>query len=98
MSRIHHSTIAKLVLGCSLAILVSHQASAVGFIVNPTSEATGVANAGWKVWRHTFASLLAQKGVSIFKIAEFMGHEDIHTTRDYYAALQPRNDSKEVQL
>ena len=49
MPRICHPTIAKLVLSCSLSVLVSHQASAVGFIVNPTSEVTGVANAGTAV-------------------------------------------------
>lgn len=57
MSRIHHSTIAKLVLGCSIAVLVSHQASAVGFIVNPTSEATGVANAGSAVYDRSVAAI-----------------------------------------
>jgi hypothetical protein len=30
MPRIHHSTIAKLVLGFSLSVLMNHQASAVG--------------------------------------------------------------------
>jgi hypothetical protein len=45
MPRISRSIVAPFVLGCSLVVLVSHQASAVGFIVNPTSEVTGVANA-----------------------------------------------------
>jgi integrase len=38
--------------------------------------------------RHTFGSILAQQGVSIYKIAEWMGHESVSTTRRHYAALQ----------
>jgi long-chain fatty acid transport protein len=57
MPRIHHPTIVKLILGCSLALLVSHQASAVGFIVNPTSEVTGVANAGTAVYDRSVAAI-----------------------------------------
>ncbi|MDH3989391.1 MAG: outer membrane protein transport protein, partial [Gammaproteobacteria bacterium] len=57
MPRIHHSTIAKLVLGFSLSVLMNHQASAVGFIVNPTSEVTGVANAGTAVYDRSVAAV-----------------------------------------
>jgi long-chain fatty acid transport protein len=57
MLRTRHSTIAQLILGCSLAILASPQASAVGFIVNPTSEATGVANAGSAVYDRSVAAV-----------------------------------------
>jgi len=38
--------------------------------------------------RHTFGSLLAQKGVSIFKIALWMGHSDVKVTQKHYAGLQ----------
>jgi long-chain fatty acid transport protein len=57
MLSIRRSTIAKLVLSCAFAILVSHQASAVGFIVNPTSEVTGVANAGSAVYDRSVAAI-----------------------------------------
>jgi long-chain fatty acid transport protein len=57
MPRIHNSTFAKHVLGCSLAVLVSQQASAVGFIVNPTSENTGIANAGSAVYDRSVAAI-----------------------------------------
>ena len=57
MLRIRHSTIAKLAVSCSLAVLVSHQASAVGFIVNPTSENTGIANAGTAVYDRSVAAI-----------------------------------------
>ncbi len=57
MPRIHHSTVAKLVLGCSLTVLMNHQASAVGFIVNPTSEVTGIANAGSAVYDRSTAAI-----------------------------------------
>ncbi len=33
--------------------------------------------------RHTFASWLAQKGVSMFELAELMGHKDIQMTQRY---------------
>ena len=57
MPRIRYSTIAKLVWSCLLAVMVSHQASAVGFIVNPTSEVTGVANAGSAVYDRSVAAV-----------------------------------------
>jgi len=42
---------------------------------------------GWHLLRHTFASRLAQAGVSLYKIAEWMGHSDVRTTQ-IYAHLQ----------
>ncbi len=33
--------------------------------------------------RHTFASRLAQRGVSLYKIAEWMGHSDVRMTQRY---------------
>jgi len=38
---------------------------------------------GWHCFRHTFASRLAQKGISLYKVAEWLGHSDIRTTRIY---------------
>ena len=43
---------------------------------------------GWHALRHTFASHLAQRGVSIMLIKELMGHSDIRTTMRY-AHLTP---------
>jgi long-chain fatty acid transport protein len=57
MLRNRHWTTAGLALGCSLAVLVSHPASAVGFIVNPTSENTGIANAGTAVYDRSVAAI-----------------------------------------
>lgn len=37
----------------------------------------------WHLLRHTFASRLAQRGVSLYKIAEWMGHADVTTTKIY---------------
>ena len=38
---------------------------------------------GWHEFRHTFASQLAQKGVSLYKISKWLGHSDISTTQIY---------------
>ena len=38
--------------------------------------------------RHTFGSLLAQKGVSIFKVSKWMGHSSVKVTERHYAGLQ----------
>ncbi len=38
--------------------------------------------------RHTFASLHAQKGVSIFKVSKWMGHGSVKVTERHYAGLQ----------
>ncbi|MCL5028619.1 MAG: tyrosine-type recombinase/integrase, partial [Bacteroidetes bacterium] len=40
--------------------------------------------------RHSFASLLAQKGVSLYIIKELLGHEDLATTQ-VYSHLQKQN-------
>lgn len=40
--------------------------------------------------RHSFASLLAQKGVSLYIIKELLGHEDLATTQ-IYSHLQQKN-------
>ncbi len=47
---------------------------------------------GWHLFRHTFASRLAQRGVSLRKISEWLGHADMRTTM-IYAHLTPAYDS-----
>lgn len=47
--------------------------------------------------RHSFASNLAQKGVSLFVIKELLGHTDIKTTM-IYAHLKPENLRNAVEL
>ena len=42
--------------------------------------------------RHTFGSLLAQKGTSIYKIARWMGHSSVTVTEKHYAGLQAYDD------
>ena len=46
---------------------------------------------GWHLLRHTFASHLAQRGVSLQKIGEWLGHTDIRTTQ-IYSHLVPGYD------
>lgn len=38
---------------------------------------------GWHDLRYTFASRLAQEGISIYKICKWLGHSDIKTTQIY---------------
>lgn len=47
------------------------------------------------VMRHTFASLLASAGCSIFKIAEWMG-DDVKVVQKHYARLLPNDSEIEV--
>lgn len=42
------------------------------------------------VMRHTFASILAQRGVSIFKVAAWLG-DRVDVTEDHYAHLAPQD-------
>jgi long-chain fatty acid transport protein len=58
MSRSIHPTPTKLLLGCSLTLLMSHQALGVGLMVNPTSHLTGIANAGSAVYDHSTAAVI----------------------------------------
>jgi len=46
---------------------------------------------GWHLLRHTFASRAAQAGVSLYKLASWLGHSDVRTTQ-IYAHLQPGFD------
>lgn len=47
--------------------------------------------------RHSFASLLAQKGVSLYIIKELLGHEDLATTQ-IYSHLQKENLIDAIKL
>ena len=47
--------------------------------------------------RHSFASLLAQKGISLYIIKELLGHEDLATTQ-IYSHLQQQNLQDAVNL
>lgn len=46
------------------------------------------------VMRHTFASLLASRGVSIYKIAKWLG-DGVEVTQRHYAQLLPKDDDIE---
>ncbi|MBL7057805.1 site-specific integrase [Patescibacteria group bacterium] len=43
----------------------------------------GLRHIGWHVFRHTFASHLAQNGIAIQVIQQLLGHSDIRTTLRY---------------
>ena len=62
----------------------------LGRIAEATPEIRGE-KIRWNVFRHTFASLLVQEGVSIFKVAAWMGN-DIAICQRHYAAMMPDVD------
>lgn len=45
---------------------------------------------GWNAWRHTFATLLAQEGISVETICSLMGNTP-EVCRRHYAQLMPRD-------
>ena len=47
--------------------------------------------------RHTFASWLVQRGVSIYEVSKLLGHSDIKVT-EIYAHLKPENLRNAVEL
>jgi integrase len=50
--------------------------------------------AGWctvHTLRHSFASRLVQEGVSLYKVASWLGHSDVSTTQ-IYSHLEPQDD------
>ncbi|PTJ89325.1 tyrosine-type recombinase/integrase [Staphylococcus simulans] len=42
--------------------------------------------------RHSHASLLINRGVSLFIVSKHLGHSNIHTTADIYGHLYPSNE------
>lgn len=52
----------------------------------------GSVGTGWHALRHTFGSRLVQRGVSVYKVATWMGHSDVRTTQ-LYAHLAPGYDA-----
>jgi len=54
-------------------------------------------NFRWHDLRHTYASLLAMKNVSIYTIAELLGHSTIRMTKRY-AHLSPKYKEEVASL
>lgn len=47
--------------------------------------------------RHTFASWLTMKGVSLHKISKFLGHSSVSTTEKHYAGLVPESLHADIE-
>lgn len=61
------------------------------------SKRADLARVGWHVLRHTFASQLVMKGVSLRVVQEWMGHSTI-TMTERYAHLAPGFSSEAVSM
>ncbi len=51
----------------------------------------------WNILRHTFASWLTMKGVSLHKISRFLGHSSVTTTEKHYAGLVPETLHEDIE-
>lgn len=60
-------------------------------------NAAGLGSVGWHVLRHTFASHLVQRGVTLAVVKELLGHADIRTTMRY-SHLAPGAERGAVKL
>jgi long-chain fatty acid transport protein len=58
MSHVSFAGPGKLLLGAGLALMVSQKVFAVGFMISPPSQATGIANAGSTVYDRSTASII----------------------------------------
>lgn len=61
-------------------------------ILKRISRTAGV-YVNWKICRSTFGSLLVRDGVSLYKVAEWLGHTDVRVTKKHYAHLLPSYDA-----
>ena len=69
------------------------QEAVAAFLVDVGARSTG---RGWHMLRHTFASVAAQRGVSLYKIAQWLGHTDTRTTAIYAHLAQGYDDDIEL--
>lgn len=60
------------------------------------SESVNITFKGWHVFRHTFASRLAQNGVPIQTVSKMLGHESINVTSRYYVNVN--HDEKRAAI
>ena len=59
------------------------------------AKPAGLADRTPHVLRHTFASHLAMRGVRIYKVSQWLGHQSVNTTM-IYAHLAPQDDESNV--
>ena len=57
----------------------------------------GLRNIGWHALRHTFASHLAMRGITMIALQQLLGHSSISTTM-IYAHLSPSSLNDSIKL
>ena len=63
-------------------------ASNLNYYLRLATQKTGIKNVSVHTFRHTFASHLVQKGVSIYLVSKLLGHSSVQQT-EIYAHLSP---------
>lgn len=53
---------------------------------------------GWHTLRHSFASLLVQEGVSLYKVSKYLGHHSIVMTERYSHLIPDNEDIARISL
>lgn len=59
---------------------------------------TGLPEIRVHYFRHSHASLLINKGVSLYIVSKHLGHEDIQTTANIYGHLYPNSEKEVTEL
>jgi site-specific recombinase XerD len=62
------------------------------------AKKAGIKRITWNILRHSFASHLVMKNVSLYKVSKLLGHASVRITEQHYAALAPNRLREEVNL
>jgi integrase len=68
-----------------------------GFFMKRACKKAGIANFSFHGLRHTYASILVNKGVPLSYIAHQLGHSSISIVQKFYGHLSPSDMSKSIK-